>query len=201
MRIKHIWIIIGIIFVLLLAAYFLTGGEVQAPTGNEGVSGLETGSTTENGTTSSSSSSTADASPSSSVNVYLIALSGSPENPGTGPVGCGDATVAVKEDITPTTGVLKAALDKLFTFKDQNVKVGSSTYYNALYQSNLKVDSAAVVNGVATVKLSGTTQLGGECDDPRVIAQLKQTVMQFSTVKQADIFINNTKLEDYFSLK
>ncbi len=131
----------------------------------------------------------------------MVLIDGAASNPKQQPIGCGDTLIAVKEIIAPTQGVLVATLTKLFSLKEREVKVGSATYYNALYQSNLKVDSVTIANGVATVKISGTTQLGGECDDPRVIAQIKQTVLQFPTIKQANIFINNKKLEDYFSLK
>ena len=194
MRNRTIWIVIAAILIVLFAAYFIMKEEVQAPvmTASGGPASI---------TTIATSSQTRATSAGQSVNVYLVDIS-TEGVPGTkNAIGCGDILAVVKEEITPTQSVLIASLKKLFSLKDQNAKIGAATYYNALYQSNLKVDSATVLNGVATVKISGTTQLGGECDGPRAIAQIRQTVLQFPTITQANIFINNKKLEDYFSLK
>jgi hypothetical protein len=131
------------------------------------------------------------------VQVYLIAL----EDDGqTGiPVGCGDSAVPVQVQIRPTQGVLKAVLEALLAIKDQYY--GQSGLYNALYQADLQVDSVNITAGKATVYLSGSLTMGGECDNPRVQAQLEQTVLQFSTVTEADIFINGKTLADAISLK
>jgi len=43
--------------------------------------------------------------------------------------------------------------------------------------------------------------LGGECDNPRVEAQLTNTVLQFPSVTSADIFINGKTLAETLSLK
>jgi hypothetical protein len=43
--------------------------------------------------------------------------------------------------------------------------------------------------------------LGGECDNPRVQAQIENTVLQFSTVTSADIFLNGKTLAEALSLK
>jgi hypothetical protein len=37
--------------------------------------------------------------------------------------------------------------------------------------------------------------LGGTCDSPRVDAQIKETALQFLTVKQVSIFVNKIPLE------
>jgi hypothetical protein len=131
------------------------------------------------------------------VQVYLIALE---DNGQTGiPVGCGDSAVPVQVQIQYTQGVLKAALEALLSIKEQYY--GQSGLYNALYQADLQVDSVNITDGKAIVNLSGSLNLGGECDNPRVQAQLEQTVLQFSTVTEADIFINGKSLADAISLK
>jgi hypothetical protein len=131
------------------------------------------------------------------VQIYLIAL----EDQGVSGmlVGCGDSAVPVSVQIPPTQGVLKAALDTLLSVKSQYY--GESGLYNALYQSDLQVDSVTIKDGKAVVKLSGTLQMGGECDNPRVAAQLEETVLQFPTVKQASIFVNGRPLSDALSLR
>ena len=129
------------------------------------------------------------------VKIFLIAV----EDAGRGglPVGCGDSVVPVQVEVTPTAGVLKAALVKLLSIKTQSY--GQSGLYNALYQSNLQVDTISIAGGKASVYLTGTLTTGGECDSPRVQAQLEQTLLQFPTVTQAAIFINGKSLADALS--
>ena len=131
------------------------------------------------------------------VQIYLIAIDDNGQSGS--PVGCGDSAVPVQVQIEPTQGVLKAALEALLSIKDQFY--GQSGLYNALYQSDLQVDSVKISDGTAEVHLSGSLILGGECDDPRVQAQLEETVLQFPTVTKADIYINGKILADALSLK
>jgi len=133
----------------------------------------------------------------SMVQIYLIAMDDTGQT-GT-PVGCGDSAVPVQVEIPPTQAVLKAALDALLSIKDQYY--GQSGLYNALYQSDLQVDGVSIDGGQATVYLTGTLLMGGECDSPRVQAQLEQTVLQFPNVTKAAIFINGKPLADVLSLK
>jgi hypothetical protein len=131
------------------------------------------------------------------VKLFLIALE---DNGKAGSmVGCGDSVVSVQTQIQPTQGVLKAAVETLLANKSQNY--GESGLYNALYQSDLHLDKATIVDGEASVDLSGKLQLGGECDNPRVQAQLEQTILQFSTVKKAAITLNGKPLSEALSLK
>ena len=131
------------------------------------------------------------------VKIFLIAVG---DNGVSGDmIGCGDSAVAVQVEITPTQGVLKAALQALLAIKTRDY--GQSGLYNALYQSDLQLDSVRIENSTASIYLSGSLLLGGECDNPRVEAQLIQTALQFSTVSQAAIFINNRPLKDVLSLK
>ena len=131
------------------------------------------------------------------VQVFLIAVG---DNGLTGSaVGCGDSAVPVQVQTPPTSQVLQAALTSLLSIKDQFY--GQSGLYNALYQSDLQVESITIVAGKASVYLTGTLLMGGECDTPRVRAQLEQTILQFPTVTAADIFINGKPLADVLSLK
>ena len=131
------------------------------------------------------------------VKIFLIAVG---DNGVSGDmIGCGDSAVAVQVEITPTQGVLKAALQALLAIKTKDY--GQSGLYNALYQSDLQLDSVKIENGTASIYLTGSLLLGGECDNPRVEAQLTQIALQFSTVTQAAIFINNKPLKDILSLK
>jgi hypothetical protein len=127
------------------------------------------------------------ASAADTANIYLIAI-GDNGHSGT-LVGCQDSLVPVTGlDIgtQPTTeGKIAAALGKLFAIHTPTY--GESGLYDALYQSNLAVDSVTLDGTRAVVHISGTTQLGGECDTPRVLGQINSTVLQFPGISRADI--------------
>jgi hypothetical protein len=129
------------------------------------------------------------------VKVFLIALE---DNGQSGPlVGCGDSAIPVTVTIPHTQGVLRAALEKLLSIKQQFY--GESGLYNVLYQSDLQLKSVTIDQGKAIIHLTGTLMLGGVCDNPRVAAQIEQTALQFSTVNDVAAFINDTPLEEVLS--
>ena len=131
------------------------------------------------------------------VKIFLIALEDNGQS-GT-VVGCGDSAIPVTVTIPPTQGILRAALEKLLSAKQQFY--GESGFYNALYQADLQVEGVTIDQGKAVIHLSGTLMLGGVCDAPRVEAQIEQTALQFSTVQEVAVFINDVPLEDVLSLK
>ena len=129
------------------------------------------------------------------VKIVLIELEGNGQS---GPlVGCGDSAIPINVTIPPTQGVLRAALEKLLSAKQQFY--GESGYYNALYQSDLEVASVRIDQGNAIIHLTGTLTLGGTCDAPRVEAQIEQTALQFSTVSTVTVFVNDIPLEEALS--
>ena len=129
------------------------------------------------------------------VKIVLIELEGNGQS---GPlVGCGDSAIPINVTIPRTQGVLRAALEKLFSAKQQFY--GESGYYNALYQSDLNVSGVRIEQGNAIIHLTGTIMLGGTCDAPRVQAQIEQTALQFSTVSDVTVFVNDVPLEDVLS--
>lgn len=131
------------------------------------------------------------------VKIVLIALE---DNGQSGTlVGCGDSAIPINVTTPPTQGVLRAALEKLLSAKQQFY--GESGYYNALYQSDLRVASVTIEQGKAIIRLTGSLMLGGTCDAPRVEAQLEQTALQFSTVNDVAVFINDVPLEDALSTR
>jgi hypothetical protein len=131
------------------------------------------------------------------VKIFLIAID---DNGRSGTlVGCGDSAVPVTVTIPRTQGVLRAALEKLLSAKQQFY--GESGLYNALYQSNLQVAGVTIEQGKAIIRLTGTIMLGGTCDAPRLEAQIEQTALQFSTVNEVTVFVNDRSLEDVLSQK
>ena len=131
------------------------------------------------------------------VKLYFVAVN---DNGATGKkIGCSDSLVAVDREIPATNAPLTAALNTLFSLTDKDY--GQSGLYNALYQSKLKIDSAAVVSAKATINLSGSLVQGGVCDSPRIQAQIEQVALQFSTVKSVAIFLNGKSLQQALSEK
>lgn len=125
------------------------------------------------------------------VKIFLIALNDGGKSGPT--VGCGDSAVAVERQIAPTSAVLTAALNELLSLHDRSY--GESGLYNALYQSDLHLKRVDLVNGMATIQLTGKLSLGGECDDPRVAAQITNTALQFATVRSVAVRVNGVPLE------
>lgn len=195
---RSVIISVLLFFAIVVAGFLLTRNTTAPQTNTSRVpSGTQSVSTVQASPTSILTLTPVATGEAQQVKIYLVALE---DNGQTGTkIGCGDSLVAVTREIAPTKSVLQAALRELLSLKDRNY--GQSGLYNALYQSNLKVDSAEITNGVATVRLTGQVQLGGVCDNPRFDQQLRQTVLQFPTIKSAKIFINGKPLEDIVSEK
>jgi hypothetical protein len=131
------------------------------------------------------------------VKLYFVALN---DNGATGKkIGCNDSLVAVDREIPATNAPLTAVLNVLFSLTDKDY--GQSGLYNALYQSKLKIDSAAIVSAKATINLSGSLVQGGVCDSPRIQAQIEQVALEFSTVKTVAVFLNGKSLQQVLSEK
>jgi hypothetical protein len=122
--------------------------------------------------------------------MYLIAVEDGGQS---GPqVGCNDSVIPVVIDIEPTIAPLTAAITRLLSLDEQNY--GESGLYNALYQSDLTLQGINIVNREATIALTGNLQLGGVCDDPRVLAQLEYTALQYNTVDTVSVLLNGQPL-------
>jgi hypothetical protein len=130
------------------------------------------------------------------VLIYLVAVG---DNGASGKqVGCGDSLVSVRRSIAPTPLAIVAALNELFALKGQYY--GESGLYNALYQSNLRVDRAVVdENGAATVVISGQVMLGGACDTPRFKGQIEETILSINGVQSANILLNGKPIDEALS--
>lgn len=129
------------------------------------------------------------------LNIYMVAVD---DNGTSGKkIGCNDSVIPIAVDVPKSQGVLRAALTRLLAQKGQYY--GESGLYNALYQSNLTIDSLAVQDGEAVMRFSGQLASGGVCDDPRIIAQLEETALQFSTVQRVSIYVNGTDIHTLLS--
>lgn len=114
-------------------------------------------------------------------------------------IGCGDSVVPVETPAVTTTDVIKSSFASLLT--NHKKDYGQSGLYNALYQSNLTYVSSNVNDDTVTVVLTGTITQGGECDAPRIKAQLEYTAMHAAGTKKAVITVNDKSLDSVLSLK
>jgi LysM repeat protein len=112
---------------------------------------------------------------------------------GTGNIGCGDEIVGVQREIPRTAGLLRGALDLLLSEKQE--RYGESGLYNALHQSDLRIERLSRRGNTWTVQLTGTLSVAGACDGPRIVEQLRQTAMQFATVTNVRFLVNGVELE------
>ena len=132
------------------------------------------------------------------VLIYLVAIG---DNGASGEmIGCGDSLVAVEIAIEPTLAVLRAALTTLLNLPGE-MTYGESGLYNALYLSDLQIVSLDIVERQAIIALSGTLVYGGECDIPRIEAQLTALALQFSTIDSVTILVNGTPLSELLDLR
>lgn len=132
------------------------------------------------------------------TSIYLVAMDGtSLDDSLDAPVmGCDDKLVAVqlKQQLSP-----QEALEELFTYEEYNEEDG---LYNVFALSDdLKVEKMVVANDFAIVTLSGNLITGGMCDEPRVHAQITQTLTQFDDIDGVDIFVGDESLGEYLSEK
>lgn len=128
--------------------------------------------------------------------IYLVAIDNGGKDGRL--IGCNDSLVAVNRQVSAVRP-LRDSIAALLGNKNQNDP--DSGLYNALYQSDVTLDAAVIENGKATLTLSGETQLGGTCDTPRVIEQIRETALQFPTVKSVEVTINGTPIEEALSQK
>lgn len=159
---------------------------------NSGISGASTKNT-------NTVQEDADGNKTLAVDLYMIDVGNDAASTET--FGCGDSAVAVQRTASVTgtslSGSVYAAVAYLLVLHN-NPQYG---YYNALYQSSLEVDHVDLSGDTASVYLTGTTTLGGECDTPRFEAQLIKTITQFPNVNTAKVYINGTLMQDALSLK
>lgn len=114
-------------------------------------------------------------------------------------IGCEDSLVPMITESVTTTNRLKEAMTRLLANKMQ--KVDDTELYNALYQADLTLESATVEDGVAKVVLTGTLNLRGVCDNPRVEAQLEETAKTAADVNKVEVTLNGKTLDEALSLR
>jgi spore germination protein GerM len=126
----------------------------------------------------------------SKVKVYLVAVNDKGKSGKK--IGCDDSLVAVIREVPKTQRVLKAALEDLIAIPHEfNPLLG-----NYVFGPDLKLKSATIKGGTATIRFSGAISVAGICDEPRITEQIIATAKQFSTVKRVRVFVGDQTLKD-----
>ncbi|WP_427015772.1 GerMN domain-containing protein [Pseudarthrobacter sp. P1] len=155
------------------------------------------GGTTGPGTTSPTQQPTSGTPTTAPLTLYFIALN---DNGASGPkVGCGDSAVGTSSGPVTFTDPVAGAMTELLSLHDP--QLGQSGLDNTLWQSSLVLDSVTRSGGTVTVALSGDFVQGGECDTPRIIAQLTLTAQAAAGSATVDITYKGVPLKDALSLK
>jgi len=128
--------------------------------------------------------------PAGRVRVFLI----SPGDPGRGgkKIGCGDKAVPVEIALPHPEPGLEGALHALLALKTQYHE--PSGLYNALYASSLELVRIERQGPATRVYLKGYLELGGPCDNPRLLAELQETARQFADVQRVQFYLDERPL-------
>jgi hypothetical protein len=132
----------------------------------------------------------------SKVQVYVIALH---DRGAKGrAAGCGDSVVPLDVDLPAPAPALEGALSALLSLQDG---AEDQDLYNALEHSPLKVDRIDRTGPEVRIYLSGYVEIGGDCDGPRILAQLTETALQFHDLQHAQFFLDGKPLQNVLSGK
>jgi hypothetical protein len=96
---------------------------------------------------------------------------------------------SVEREVPETTAVARASLDELL--KGSTSEEQTAGFFTSINQG-VKIQSLIIENGTAKVDFDEQleTAVGGSCKVSAIRAQITQTLMQFSTVKNVVISIN-----------
>ena len=124
------------------------------------------------------------------VKVFLVALD---DNGRRGRrVGCNDSLVPVNRTIRADADELTAAVEALLATPRES-EGGLGNYWQG---ENLRVQSASVRAGVATIRIRGNVYVAGVCDEPRIEGQIRETARQFRGVRTVRVYLNGQRLAD-----
>ncbi|HEX8150087.1 MAG TPA: GerMN domain-containing protein [Pyrinomonadaceae bacterium] len=124
------------------------------------------------------------------VKVYLVALDDKGKRGRR--IGCDDSLVPVTRTVSAAGAPLKAAVEELLAVP-REYEGGLGNFWAG---ENLRVQSAAVSAGVATIRIRGTLPVAGVCDEPRIEEQIEATARQFRGVRGVRVFLNGRRLSD-----
>ena len=111
--------------------------------------------------------------------------------------GCDDSLSYLERQLEGTEQTTAGKIKTAVTFMVEGTDrlVGKGGLYNVFYNSDLTVDRVEIEESTAKVYLTGELALAGTCDNPRVDAQLTETITQFEEVESAEIYLNEEPLD------
>ncbi|HYO14512.1 MAG TPA: GerMN domain-containing protein [Thermoanaerobaculia bacterium] len=129
-------------------------------------------------------------SPTGRVRVFLIA----PEDGGGlgRKAPCSDSAVPVVVELPRQRPALEGALEALLALDGRYDR--TTGFYNPLYASPLEIQRIERAGAEARVYLTGYVEVGGDCDGPRMLAQLTETALQFEDVQQVQFYLGGKPL-------
>ncbi len=126
----------------------------------------------------------------SKVKIALLA-GGAKDGDGERLQGC-DLVVFRDISVPATTMPLTAAMRELFVKRDPWPYTESANG-NFITSQNLTFDRAVMEGSTAKIYIKGSYVLSGVCDDPRIEVQIRNTALQFPTVKNVEIYLNGSR--------
>ncbi|HEX8293160.1 MAG TPA: GerMN domain-containing protein [Pyrinomonadaceae bacterium] len=105
-------------------------------------------------------------------------------------IGCDDSLVPVTRNVIAAGAPLKAAVEELLALP-REYEGGLRNFWAG---ENLRVQSAVIAGGVATIRILGTLPVAGVCDQPRIEEQINATARQFRGVRSVRVFLNGQRL-------
>ncbi|MBV9928933.1 MAG: GerMN domain-containing protein [Acidobacteria bacterium] len=123
------------------------------------------------------------------VKVYLVALDDKGKRGRK--IGCDDSLVPVTRVVSAATP-LKAAVEELLAVP-REYEGGLNNFWAG---EGLRVQSAVISRGVATIRIRGTLPVAGVCDEPRIVEQIEATARQFKGVRRVRVLLNGQRLSD-----
>ena len=128
--------------------------------------------------------------PTQRVRVFLIAPG---DNGRAGhKVGCGDSAVPVEINLPREEPGLEGSLRALLALKERYQE--PSGLSNPLYSSALELVRVERQGNEARVDLKGYLERGDECDNPRILAELQETALQFPDVEHVTFYLGGQPL-------
>lgn len=128
-----------------------------------------------------------------SFNLYFVVLN--PAHPPGEAIGCGDVLISERQTVADHT---KAPLER--AVRAQLVAKPPAGAINRLADLHVSLRSIGVDGRHATIVLDPFA-MGGECDAPRIDAQLTRLVGQFAGFDRVDLMVGGRTLSQYLSLR
>jgi hypothetical protein len=124
------------------------------------------------------------------VRLYLVALDDRGRRGRK--IGCDDSLVPVTRRAAAAAGGdrLRAAVEALIA----EPREGEGGLGNYWHSEDLRVASAAVRGGTATIRVRGTLPVAGICDEPRIEEQINATARAVPGVRRVQVFVNGVSL-------